>query len=110
MCAAFPGGQADTRQGVRVYCAPIGPHECWVVQSGVGGARASSAARTVLAQRRFVLAVSSGFACALVPASVGDVLLGTEVTMVGKTGEALSDLLAVAGSDRDAVQIGRAHV
>ncbi|MFO0705774.1 MAG: hypothetical protein U0412_02875 [Nitrospira sp.] len=105
VCAGFPGGRAETCHGLTVYRAPAGPHECWVVQSGVGGVRAASAARTVLAQRRFALAVSSGFACALVPAVVGDILVGTDVTMVSQSGKALSDSLAVAGSDRDAVRV-----
>ncbi len=51
----------------------------WLVQTGIGFERAGEAARAVFDAQSFGLAVSSGFACALGPARVGDLLVGTEV-------------------------------
>lgn len=50
-----------------------------VVQTGVGAEKAASACRDVLREHSLDLAVSAGLACALVPAHVGDLLVGTDV-------------------------------
>lgn len=59
-----------------------------VVQTGVGPDRAAAACREVLNEHPADLAVSAGMACALVPAGVGDLLIGTGVRMVSNTREA----------------------
>lgn len=56
--------------------------ECRVVlvHTGIGRHRAEAAAREALSREPIELAISSGFAGALTPAHVGDLLIGTEVT------------------------------
>jgi adenosylhomocysteine nucleosidase len=60
------------RQG-RLYC---------VIQTGIGPDRARKIARAVLSQGTWALVLSTGFACALAPADVGDLIIGTEVCSV----------------------------
>ncbi len=65
------------QQGGRVY---------WIIQTGVGPAAASTVARKVLKAQPMSLVMSTGFACALVPAQVGDLIVGTEVSSVQTDG------------------------
>jgi adenosylhomocysteine nucleosidase len=59
------------RQGDRVY---------WLVATGIGPHAAGEAASTVLDRQRAALAISAGFAGALLPAAaVGDVIAATSV-------------------------------
>ncbi|MCI0566785.1 MAG: hypothetical protein L0Z52_01170 [Acidobacteria bacterium] len=51
----------------------------YVVQTGIGPVNAATVCREVLATHSWDLAISSGFACALTPSLIGDVLIGTEV-------------------------------
>jgi adenosylhomocysteine nucleosidase len=51
----------------------------------VGTARAGAVCREALASRSFDLVVSSGFACALTPSRIGDLLVGTDVIMLQNT-------------------------
>jgi adenosylhomocysteine nucleosidase len=53
-----------------------------VIQTGVGPDRASKAARAVLSEGTWALVLSTGFACALASADVGDLLIGTEIHSV----------------------------
>jgi adenosylhomocysteine nucleosidase len=80
--AAVPGGRMDRLQKRPRYCASAGGGECWVIQTGVGPQRAHAAARDVLSQQTFSLAISSGFACALAPAAIGDILIGTRAATI----------------------------
>lgn len=48
---------------------------------GVGPERATATATSVLAAQRLTAIWSTGFACALGPAGIGDVLIGTDVSM-----------------------------
>ncbi|MBX9657525.1 MAG: hypothetical protein K2X00_03095 [Nitrospiraceae bacterium] len=96
--AAVPGGRMDRVQGRPRYCASAGVGEYWVIQTGVGPQKAHAAARDVLSQQAFALAVSSGFACALTQAAIGDILIGTRAAAV-RDGEVL-DYLEVAGDER----------
>lgn len=96
--AAVPGGRVDRLQGRSRYCASAGGGECWVIQTGVGPQRAHAAARDVLSQQTFALAISSGFACALSPAAIGDILVGTKAATI-RDGGAL-DYLEVEGAER----------
>lgn len=55
----------------------------FLYQTGVGVERAGAVCKSALASRPFDLAVASGFACALIPAAVGDLLIGTDVLSHG---------------------------
>lgn len=59
-----------------------------VVQTGVGPDRAAAACQDVLHGHPADLVVSAGLACALVPAGIGDLLIGTGVRMAAETPEA----------------------
>ncbi|HEX7765893.1 MAG TPA: hypothetical protein VF443_04225 [Nitrospira sp.] len=96
--AAVPGGRMDRLQGRSRYRASAGEGECWVIQTGVGPQRAHDAARDVLSQRTFSLAISSGFACALTPAAIGDILVGTKAAAMSPYGSL--DYLEVEGDER----------
>ena len=58
----------------------------WIIQTGVGPAAASTVAGKVLKAQPMSLVMSTGFACALVPAQVGDLIVGTEVSSVQTDG------------------------
>lgn len=98
MRAAVPGGRMDRVQGRPRYCASAGVGEYWVIQTGVGPQKAHAAARDVLSQQAFALAVSSGFACALAPAAIGDILIGTKAAAIRDGGPL--DYLEVEGDER----------
>lgn len=57
--------------------------------TGIGTVKAQAVSRAALAGQRLDLAISSGFACALVPSGVGDLLIGHDVVVAGG-GEPLS--------------------
>lgn len=64
----------------RLYC---------VIQTGVGPDRARKVARAVLREGSWALVLSTGFACALAPADVGDLIIGTEVFAVLHDGQGI---------------------
>lgn len=98
--AAFPGGRGDRLHGRSRYRAPTAAGECWVIQTGVGPQKARETARAVLAQQSFALAISSGFACALRQAHVGDILIGTRAAAEADKTSSL-DYVEVAGHERE---------
>jgi len=53
----------------------------FAVRTGVGTEKAGAVCRAVLAQQPLDLVLSSGFACALTPSRIGDLLIGTDVAM-----------------------------
>lgn len=55
-----------------------------LIQTGVGIEKASAVSREALATYSFELVVSTGFACALSTARVGDLLIGTDVILYGE--------------------------
>lgn len=57
----------------RLYC---------VIQTGVGPDGARQVARAVLREGPWALVLSTGFACALAPAEVGDLIIGTDAVAV----------------------------
>jgi len=59
----------------------------YVVQTGVGLGRASQVARSVLSEGVWTLALSTGFACALTTAGIGDLIIGSEVVSVVHDGQ-----------------------
>lgn len=99
--AAFPGGHSERVHGRLRYRVSTGAGECWVIQTGVGSPKACETARAVLAEQSFALVISSGFACALRQASVGDILIGTRVAAVTADTADVPDYVEVAGSERD---------
>lgn len=60
----------------------IGDHEFWLIQTGIGHEKAGRAAAWLLAQQPFQLVISTGFACALVPAAIGALLMGRTVSFL----------------------------
>lgn len=101
MRAAFPGGRKDTACGRPRYRAQLHGGECWVIQTGVGPQKARETARAIFAQQPFALAISSGFACALRPAHVGDILIGTTVAAVETPLTVSPDYVEVQGPERE---------
>jgi len=99
--AAFPGGESDTVQGHSRYRVRTGAGECWVIQTGVGPQKARETARAVFAQDAFSLAISSGYACALRQANVGDILIGTRVAAVPDGATEVLDYMEVEGPERE---------
>lgn len=101
MRAAFPGGERDTVHGRPRYRVRTGAGECWVIQTGVGPQKARETAKAVFGQHSFSLAISSGYACALRQANVGDILIGTRVAAVSAGATDVLDYLEVEGPERD---------
>lgn len=79
---AFTSTDLQVIGGVRCHIARQATTEWWMIPMGVGPERAAFAASTVLAAKRLDALWSTGFACALGPADIGDVLIGTGVTRV----------------------------
>ncbi len=111
--------RVTTIAGVRCQIGHQGQRAYWLIQTGVGPAAASAVAEQVLKAQPMSLVLSTGFACALIPAQVGDLIVGTAVSSVpsdemGTTGhdsilcdEAVrSGLLAVAEDAGIAVRVG----
>ncbi len=78
---ALPAGEDRLVAGTRCTVVRRPQDEWWIVPMGVGPTRAAETVRAVCGEQRFTLMVSTGFACALQKADIGDVLLGTEVVM-----------------------------
>lgn len=72
-----------------------------MIQTGVGPQKARETAKAVFAQDAFSLAISSGYACALRQANVGDILIGTRVAAVPSEATAVFDYMEVEGPERD---------
>jgi adenosylhomocysteine nucleosidase len=71
------------RPGSRWICCAHGSCRVTLIQTGVGPLQAEQAAKRFLAEESCELMISAGFACALTPAGIGDVLIGTEVVWMG---------------------------
>ncbi len=76
---ALPTDRIATIAGVRCHVGQKGDQVYWLIQTGIGPASAGTVAQRVLTTQAMSLVMSTGFACALVPAQVGDLILGTEV-------------------------------
>ncbi len=81
-------GRTHRHGPVRCFVGRRGHWEVVVAQTGVGPEQAAAACRAVLREHPVDLAVSAGLACALVPAQVGDLLVGTDVRMEADDHEA----------------------
>jgi adenosylhomocysteine nucleosidase len=112
--------RVTTVAGVRCRIGQRGQRTYWLIQTGVGPAAASAVADDVLKAQPMSLVISTGFACALIPAQVGDLIVGTAVSSVPSDGagamghdsmlcdEAVrSGLLAVAQDAGMAVRVGK---
>lgn len=65
--------------GVQCLIARRGTCVSWLIRTGVGMERAGRIGRSITSAVPFSVVISTGFACALVPAGVGDLLIGTDV-------------------------------
>ncbi|MEO5954225.1 MAG: hypothetical protein ABIR36_00820 [Nitrospiraceae bacterium] len=116
---AIATDRVTTIAGVRCQIGHQGQRAYWLIQTGVGPAAASAVAEKVLKAQPMSLVISTGFACALIPAHVGDLIVGTSVSSVPSAGtggtehdsilcdEAVrSGLLAVAQDAGMVVRVG----
>jgi adenosylhomocysteine nucleosidase len=74
--------RAQARHGARVVAGRRGCWEVVLAQTGVGPEKAAAVCREVLRAHPVELVVSAGLACALAPACIGDLLVGTDVRRV----------------------------
>jgi len=72
--------------GVRCHIGQHGQRDYWLIQTGVGPTAASAVAEKILKAQPMSLVISTGFACALIPAEVGDLIVGTAVSSVPSNG------------------------
>ena len=112
VCQAFAASEMRVVGGIRCAVARQGQVEWWVIPMGVGPERATTTAGRVLGEQSFAAVWSTGFACALGQAVIGEVLIGTHVTMEGGAEDGRSVPCAAAGADwvRQAVQQQRLPV
>jgi adenosylhomocysteine nucleosidase len=99
--AAFGEGVSRHIDGLSVLMYTGGSREYWLVQTGVGPEKAARAAARLFAQHTFALAVSTGFACALMTTEVGALLVGRDVVALAGQGSDASPAVEVPGSERD---------
>ncbi len=99
--AAFPGGCERTYDGHRVFVSRVGTVEFWLLRTGIGHEKATRAASWLLRQQPFQLVVSTGFACALVPATIGALLMGREVNFIRVGGSAPSPPVHSSGESQE---------
>ncbi len=65
--------------GVRCLIGRRGTCRSWLIRTGVGMERAGRIGGAMMSITPFSVVISTGFACALVPAGIGDLLVGTDV-------------------------------
>ena len=88
--------------GAHVFSAPKrSEYEFWVARTGVGLEKASRIASRLLRERPFHLVVSTGFACALIPARIGDLMAGYAVTSMRGQDSGFIKPASVAGMDEN---------
>jgi adenosylhomocysteine nucleosidase len=83
---ALATDRVATIAGVRCHIGHRGDRTYWLIQTGVGPDAAGTVAGRVLKEQAMSLVMSTGFACALVPAQVGDLIVGTAVSSVHAEG------------------------
>ena len=99
--SAFPPGRERTVGGFSVLVYTVGEREYWLVQTGIGLEKARQCAARLLDVQSFSLMISTGFACALVAADIGVLLVGCEVAYSGGEGTEPSAPIEVPGEERD---------
>jgi adenosylhomocysteine nucleosidase len=110
---ALPVDQRLEIDGLSCFIGQQADRSYWLVHTGIGPEAAKSAASAVFNRQPMALAISTGFAGALVPAAVGDVIVGTSVSSGVLNGtwnqiaQAISCDAAVVSAVRSAIaQIG----
>jgi len=63
--------------GVNCLIGERGGHPYWLIRTGIGPEAAKAAASIVLSREPMVLAISIGFAGALMPLAIGDLIIGS---------------------------------
>lgn len=101
--SAFPPGVERRIGGLSVSVHTVGHREYWLAQTGVGLEKAGRSAAQLLDNQSFNLIVSTGFACALIAADIGTLLVGHEVMQRGEVSEQPSQAIDVPGDERDLV-------
>ncbi|MGQ0554321.1 MAG: phosphorylase family protein [Nitrospiraceae bacterium] len=99
--SAFPPGIERRVGGRTVFVCTVGDREYCLAQTGVGLEKAGQSAAQLLDSQSFSLVVSTGFACALIAADIGALLVGREVVYCGNHGDKPSEVLDVPGDERD---------
>lgn len=74
---ALPVDRRENIGGVRCLIGQRGNRPYWLIQTGVGPEAAKTAAQLILSRQPMALMISTGFAGALTPAAIGDVVIGT---------------------------------
>ncbi len=103
MRSAFPPGVERRIGDLSVHVRTVGDREYWLAQTGVGLEKAGRRAAQLLDHQSFSLAISSGFACALMAAHIGALLVSREVMHQGTGHDELSETVDVPGEERDLV-------
>ncbi len=101
--SAFLPGVEHRIGSLPVLVCTVGEREYWLAQTGVGLEKAGRSAAQLLDYESFSLMVSTGFACALVAADIGALLVGREVTHRGKHDDKQSEVLDMPGYEQDLV-------
>jgi len=101
--SAFPPGIEHHLDGRSIRVCPIGEREYWLIQTGVGLENARQCAKTVLSTQSMSLMVSTGFACALGTAQIGELLVGRDAGYISGQDGANSTPIEVPGEEREAV-------
>ncbi|MGD9727478.1 MAG: hypothetical protein AB7V39_13960 [Nitrospiraceae bacterium] len=83
---AFSSHEMRSVNGVQYWAGIVGDISCWVVRTGIGPRKAEEAARAILTVGPLSSIISTGFACALNDARVGDVLIGTDIVRQSAAG------------------------
>lgn len=81
---ALPIGRVVKNNGIRCSVGHRNGRFYWLAQTGVGPQAARRVAERLLADQTVSMVVSAGFACALIPAQIGDVLLADEILPVNR--------------------------
>lgn len=99
--AGLPIGRSRALCHFPVLISTAGAREYWLIRTGMGPVKAARAAALLLQHLPFDLAISTGFACALIPAQVGDILAGEQVLAQGDEPVAQNESYEATGAERD---------
>ncbi|SLM48009.1 putative Adenosylhomocysteine nucleosidase [Nitrospira japonica] len=83
---AFPTARAATLAGLRCFADDRAGQSYRLIQTGIGPEAAARVAKAVMDAQAMESIISAGFACALVPAQVGDVMIGSQSVFARSTG------------------------
>jgi len=101
--SAFPPGVERRIGNLPVIVCTVDEREYWLAQTGVGLEKAGRSAAELLGNQSFSLMVSTGFACALIAADIGTLLVGREVVHRGSHSDESAEVHEVSGDERDLV-------